>query len=132
MQKRNEDLLLEQARFLTLTCDGKTDVSKRNVTNYLLCDNNGTSIMYDFTSGTPAKDAVSIARELIEVGRKVKDKTPAILSFISDSAGSYVKARDVLKASSVNPFKFVGPCLAHQSNLILKVRMRSRYIVRWR
>ena len=118
---RKDELMLSEARFITLICDGKTDISKRNVTNWIATDTNGLSVLYDFTTGSLAKDGASICDELMQIGKALQEKTAAVLSFVSDSAGSYVKARELLKLNSESPFQFVGPCLAHQSNLILKV-----------
>ena len=82
----------------------------------------GDSILYDFDSGTPAKDGATIKDEVLKIGNEIKIKTNAVLHFISDSAGAYVKARRLLKSEVDSPFMFIGPCLAHQTNLILKVR----------
>ena len=120
--QREEDVLLENAEFLTLICDGKTDISKQNVTNWILCNTAGASLMYEFNSGTPAKNGKAICDDLLEMGRRIQEKTQATLCFVSDSAGSYVKAREYLNLRTDSPFMFAGPCLAHQSNLILKVR----------
>ncbi len=126
VQERTNERLMENASVLTLTCDGKTDIAKRNVTNWMLCDTTGTCILYDFNAGSPAKNGTAICKELMEMGESVKGKTQATLNFVSDSAGSYVKARKLLKKERKSPFMFVGPCLAHQSNLILKVCVATK------
>ena len=91
--------MVQNAKFLTLVGDGKADVAKQSVTNWILCNTSGASIMYEFNSGTPAKTGRPIANDLIEMGLKIKEETSATLSFVSDSAASYVKARHRMHAA---------------------------------
>ncbi len=122
IQEQKNKIFLASAPVLTLICDAKTDISKRNVTNWILASATGDSVLYEFSTGTPAKDGESIALELIEMGKRIKaTAAETVLNFVSDSASAYVKARRLLEEDSDSPFKFVGPFLSHQSNLILKV-----------
>ena len=118
-----------QSRMLTLMSDGKTNVIRRNLSNYVLVEPNGESILDDLNTETPAKTGSKIMIELLSVGSRLKSDSECEFNvfFVSDSAGNMYSARELLKAHPNNPFTYVGSCLAHQSNLIFKVSEQHAY-----
>lgn len=128
------------SRHLTLVFDSMTDLTKKNLTNYLgkwlqtiwilsdsvvVINEERTSHLLDIKVGTPAQNAYECEDEVIEFARSLNLNDRQHLHLCCDSAGVYVKMRRLLKENTESPFTFVGACLAHQSNLLLKDLIHS-------
>ena len=120
IQELNTKKFMMQSSYLTIIFDSLTDKTRKNITNYLAVNEKRDSHLLDVIQGSPAKDAVESADEIIEFVSSLLLPPSVKVCMCCDSAGVYYKARSILKNMDNSPFMLVGGCMAHQSNLILK------------
>ncbi|CAG8510475.1 4810_t:CDS:1, partial [Dentiscutata heterogama] len=115
---------VDDSKFLTLSGDGWTNVSKRSLVNFIITNENRQSQIWkisDFSNQHHTGNVMFDAYK--EVGMSLDNKW---IGFVSDSGSNMAKARRMVDHDSELQGKIITiPCMAHQTNLLVKKIIKS-------
>jgi hypothetical protein len=105
---------------VTVICDSIMDCTRKNITNWIIADNERNTYLVDISSTSTAKAAVEVYNNFVEKIKGLKVRRGCFVHHTSDSAGVYYKARQFMKTKPDSPVTLTCGCMSHMTNLFLK------------